>query len=332
MDENFEEPLEEDAAALEPEVTYTIHELVVEEGEQGIRLDGWLGRRSPGGLSRGRLHGLICDCLVTVDGVLASARHPTAVGQRVVVKIPPAKREGAPEPEEVQFEVVYEDADIAVVNKPAGLVVHPATGHYTGTLVNGLLHRFADLGGINGIGRPGIVHRLDKDTSGLMVVAKNDAAMLGLQKAFHETAVEKIYWALTHGAPASPAGTIRSLMGRCTRDRKRHTVLEEGGRPAVTHYAVKDVKAGVAWLEVRIETGRTHQIRVHCAHAGFAIVGDPWYGWRLRDKAVVDCPERQMLHAVRLGFTHPITGEGLMFERMPPADMADLMARLGFAT
>jgi len=237
-----------------------------------------------------------------------------------------------PTPEDLPLDVVFEDAHIAVINKPAGLVVHPAVGHAAGTLVNGMLHRFKDLGGINGVERPGIVHRLDKDTSGLMVVAKNDAAMTGLQKLFAENAVEKIYWALTHGAPRPPAGTIRTMIDRHPSNRKCFTVTETSGRSAVTHYTTKAASGNVAWLEVRLETGRTHQIRVHCQHLDCPILGDPVYGSKTRDKEIEGCPERQMLHAVRLGFPHPATGERMVFERMPPEDMLDLMKRLGFVS
>ena len=311
------------------ELPHSIFELTVAEDEAGLRLDAWLGRRAPGGLSRVRLQSLVESGNVTVDNEPAKIRQRTVAGQRVVVTIPPAIK-AEPTPEDLPLDVVFEDAHIAVINKPAGLVVHPAVGHAAGTLVNGLLHRFDDLSGINGVERPGIVHRLDKDTSGLMVVAKNDAAMTGLQKLFAENAVEKIYWALTHGAPSPSKGTIRTLMGRHPKDRKRYAVVESNGKMAITHYAVRDVKSGVAWLEVRLETGRTHQIRVHCHHAGCAILGDPAYGWRHRDKEVEGCPERQMLHAVRLGFEHPVTGERMAFERLPPEDMLLLMRRLQY--
>ena len=304
------------------------HALTVEPGEENVRLDAWLGRRAPGGLSRVRLHDLIKAGHVTVDGEPAEVRQRTFAGQRVEILIPPAVK-AEPAPEEMDLDVVYEDGDIAVINKPAGLVVHPALGHSAGTLVNGLLHRFNDLGGIGGVERPGIVHRLDKDTSGLMVVAKNDAAMTVLHDAFHDGGVEKIYWALTHGAPRPPAGTVHTMIARHPRDRKRFAVVESAGKDAVTHYTTKAVAHNVAWLEVRLETGRTHQIRVHCQHLGCAIVGDPLYGFHALDKNIENCPKRQMLHAMRLGLAHPRTGKQLRFERPPPEDMQTLMRQLG---
>ncbi len=308
----------------------TRYVLEVDAEDVDVRLDAWLGRRAPGGLSRVRLHGLITSGHVRVDGAPAEVRQRTAQGQRIEITVPPAVK-AEPAPEEMSLDVVYEDADIAVINKPAGLVVHPSVGHAAGTLVNGLLHRFDDLRGIGGVERPGIVHRLDKDTSGLMVIAKNDAAMTGLKNAFRDGTIEKIYWALTHGAPPMKAGTIHTLHDRHPHDRKRFAVSELRGKDAITHYTVKAAKDGVAWLELRLETGRTHQIRVHMNHVNCAILGDPVYGWRWRDKEVEGCPKRQMLHAVRLSFPQPITGEPLAFERLPPEDMLTLMQRLGFA-
>lgn len=305
------------------------HDLTVEPGEGGMRLDAWLGRRAPGGLSRVRLHGLIGDGQVWVDGEPATVRQRTVEGQRVTVVIPPAVK-AEPCGEEMELDVVYDDADVAVINKPPGLVVHPAVGHARGTLVNGLLHRFNDLGGINGVERPGIVHRLDKDTSGLLVIAKNDAAMNALKKSFQDGAVEKIYWALTHGAPSLPAATLRTRFNRHPRDRKRFAVVGQGGREAVTHYRVAAQSNGVAWFVLRLETGRTHQIRVHLHHLGCPVVGDPAYGRRACDKELPGSPARQMLHAFRLGFPHPRTGRHLAFERPPPADMRHLMQHLGF--
>ena len=302
-------------------------EVAADEGE--MRLDAWLGKRAPGGLSRTRLGKLIEAKQVWVDGKLAKLRDKTQPGQRVEILIPPPLP-AEPPAEEMDLDVVYEDSDVAVLNKPAGIIVHPTGHRMTGTLVNGMLHRFKDLGGIGGVERPGIVHRLDKDTSGLMVVAKNDAAMIALRAAFQEFKVEKIYWALTHNTPRPPAGTVRTQLGRHPFLRQQWRVVEKGGKDAVTHYAVKAESNGVAWLEVRLETGRTHQIRVHCKHLNCAILGDPVYGWRACDKELEGCPARQMLHAFSLSFPHPRTKKRMVFERTPPEDMAGMMKRCGF--
>jgi len=215
--------------------------------------------------------------------------------------------------------VLFEDADLIVVNRPAGLVVHPAPGHPGGTLVNALLHHCGDLAGIGGVLRPGIVHRLDRGTSGVLVAAKSDAAHASLAAQFHDHTVERMYLAIVRGAPSAESGRVERPIGRHPRDRKRMSTLASAGRRAVTAWRVRERFAarGHALLEVRPETGRTHQIRVHLAAAGLPIAGDPVYGRARRGELPI---ERPALHAARLGFTHPRSGERLCFEAPPPED------------
>ena len=304
--------------------TATSRRLTVDEA--GVRLDVWLARRCAP-LSRSRLQALIAAGLVTVDGQPASARAMTRPGQQVCVNLPPPAP-AEPLPEALPLDVVFEDADLLVIDKPPGLVVHPAPGHAGGTLVNALLHHCDDLGGVGGVERPGIVHRLDKDTSGLMVVAKHDAAHLALAAQFQAGRVCKRYLALVHGRPARARGSIATTIGRHPVDRKRMAVNPPRGKPAVSHYEVLEHLGDFTLLQVRIETGRTHQIRAHLAHLGLPIVGDPVYGSRPRDRALKACPSRQMLHAAELAFDHPSDGRRLVFQRPPPADMAAFIEAL----
>jgi len=224
-------------------------------------------------------------------------------------------------PEALPLAVLHEDADVIVIDKPAGLVVHPAPGHSRGTLVNALLHHCTDLAGIGGEVRPGIVHRLDKGTSGVMVVAKHDAALAALATQFKHHTIERIYRALVRGAPSAASGRVEGAIGRHPRDRKRMSMRTTHGREAVTNWSVlhRFARSGCVWLEIRPETGRTHQIRVHLASAGLPIVGDPTYG-RAREPGLE--LERPALHAAVLGFTHPTTGEKVRFEAPLPADLA----------
>ena len=294
--------------------------------EAGVRLDVWLARRCAP-LSRSRLQALIAAGQVTVDGRPADARTRTRPGQQVSVHVPPPAT-AEPLPEALPLDVVFEDADLLVINKPPGIVVHPAPGHAGGTLVNALLHHCDDLGGVGGVERPGIVHRLDKDTSGLMVVAKHDAAHLALAAQFQAGRVCKRYLALVHSRPDRAQGRIETTIGRHTVDRKRMAVNPPRGKSAVSHYEVLENLGDFTLLSVRIETGRTHQIRVHMAHLGLPIVGDPVYGSRALDRALAACPSRQLLHAAELAFDHPSDGRRLVFQRAPPPDMATFIAHL----
>ena len=282
--------------------------------------------------SRSRIEGLIKAGFVTVNGETA-AKAGLSVGADdvIVVTIPPPVP-AVPEPEAIPLDVVFEDADILVVNKPPGLVVHPAPGHFTGTLVNALLHHCPALSGIGGVARPGIVHRLDQDTSGLIVVAKSEAAMAGLAAAFssHRN-VEKVYLAVCHGRPSLDAGRIENMIGRHPVDRKRMAVVERNGKLAITNWRVLGYseKTRVSVVECRIETGRTHQIRVHMASLRCPVVGDATYGSASRDRQLRPVPARQMLHAWRLSLRHPVTREPMCFEAPVPADMAPYLESAG---
>ena len=292
----------------------------------GERLDVWLAGVLPD-FSRARIQALMREGNVTIDGRAVRASDRLREGQIIIVRVPPPTP-AIPQPEDRALDVVYEDSDIVVLDKPSGLVVHPAPGHATGTLVNALLHHCEDLAGIGGVERPGIVHRLDKDTTGLLVVAKHDAAMAGLVKAFQTGGVRKEYLAIVCGALPHPQGALTTRIGRDPANRKRMAVVREHGKTAVTHYQVLERFPAAALVLARIETGRTHQIRVHLAHLGAPIAGDPLYGGTRRDRDLPLRPGRPMLHATRLAFTHPITGQPLAFERPVHADMLAVLDAL----
>ncbi len=285
------------------------------------RLDKVLLARYPD-FSRSRIEGLVKVGFVMVNGTPAEKAGQKVVASDVIdVTIPPPVP-AVPEPEDIPLDVVYEDEDLVVVNKPAGLVVHPAPGHGSGTLVNALLHHCPNLSGIGGVARPGIVHRLDQDTSGLIVVAKSQAAMDGLVKAFasHRN-VEKTYLAVCHGRPRLDAGRIENLIGRHPVDRKRMAIVERNGKVAITNWRVRETDARTSLLECRIETGRTHQIRVHLASLGCPIIGDRVYGKGALDRRLDPVPARQMLHAWRLALWHPVRNEKMTFDAPVPPDM-----------
>ena len=272
--------------------------------------------------SRSRIEGLIKAGFVTVNGAVAEkAGMKVAEDDEIVVEIPPPVP-AVPEPEDIPLEIVFEDEDMVVVNKRPGMVVHPAPGHFTGTLVNALLHHCPNLSGIGGVARPGIVHRLDQDTSGLIVVAKSQAAMDGLVKAFssHRN-IEKTYLAVCHGRPRLDAGRIENLIGRHPVDRKRMAIVEKNGKTAITNWRVVGGGGPTTAVECRIETGRTHQIRVHMASLGCPVIGDKTYGKSALDKKLDPVPARQMLHAWKLRLWHPVKGVELSFEAPLPADM-----------
>jgi 23S rRNA pseudouridine1911/1915/1917 synthase len=302
------------------------------------RIDKVLAEQVPQ-LSRARLQALIEEGRVFRDGtrvVSGSARASPGV-YRIDVPAPVAAE---PEPEAIPLKVLFEDEHLIVVDKPAGMAVHPAPGSERGTLVNALLaHCAGTLSGVGGVARPGIVHRLDKDTSGVMVAAKTDRAHAGLADLFARRDLERSYVALTRGAPSPPKGSVETRIGRSPHDRKKMAVLKTGGRAAVTHYAVQRLfgpaeRPYAARIACRLETGRTHQIRVHLAFKGCPCLGDPLYGSGRPALAVQAAIEasglmRQALHAAVLGFVHPVTGEALRFETAPPEDMAELERRLG---
>jgi 23S rRNA pseudouridine1911/1915/1917 synthase len=333
------------------------HIVTVEIGPNPApRLDKALARDVPeeAHLSRSRLMRLIAEGAVRLNGTpVTDARAKVDEGDVIAITVEEAA-EVATAPEAIALDIRFEDADLIVINKPAGMVVHPAPGSPGGTLVNALLHHFGgNLSGVGGEKRPGIVHRIDKDTSGLLVVAKSDAAHHGLADQFAAHTVDREYTAICHGMPDPADPRLNGVKGvnfegggvlkitthlaRHKTDRQRQAVLFQGGRHAVTRVRVEEPLGPVTRVTCRLETGRTHQIRVHMAHVGHALVGDPVYGGRRKvsDKVLgADLAEainrfpRQALHAARLGFVHPVTGEEMSFEADLPKDMADLLAAL----
>lgn len=299
----------------------------VDENDEGKRLDVYIAGRLA--LSRSAAQRLIDEGRALVDGARAKAARRVRAGDLVTVELPePRPLDVAPE--DLPLDILYEDSDIIVINKPRGLVVHPAAGNWSGTLVNALLAHCRDLSGIGGKIRPGIVHRLDKDTSGVIVAAKNDATHLALSRALKERAIEKTYLAVVHGVPRAARGVIDAPIGRHPVQRKRMAVVPEGqGRAALTEYEVLEDLDGYALLKIHPVTGRTHQIRVHLAHIGHPIVGDPVYGGR-RERTARRAPEisGQALHAAAVSFNHPRTGERMTFTAPLPDDMRRLLARL----
>jgi 23S rRNA pseudouridine1911/1915/1917 synthase len=294
---------------------------------------------SIGTMSRTRVKSLIVEGAVSRDGaVLRNPADPVRAGSCFVVQ-PPAVVPARPEAQAIPFAILYEDRDIIVLDKPAGLVVHPAPGNEDGTLVNALLAHCGDsLPGIGGERRPGIVHRLDKDTSGVMVVAKTEQSLASLSASFAARDLDRQYVALVWGVPSPGAGDVEGAIGRDPNERKRMAIVSHGGKPALTHYRTTRVwMPSVSELAVKLATGRTHQIRVHMASIGHPLLGDPSYLRRIPGAAkglppalrgmLLDFP-RQALHAARLGFAHPRTGEALMFETTVPPDMLRLIDAL----
>lgn len=330
--------MEDDAEELEGTASGQGQRLIADLSGQDLtqRLDRLLADALPG-VSRARLQALLAEGAVTLDGSPVSSRDRPQSGSYVVLVPPVAPAE--PKPESIRLTVLFEDADLIVIDKPAGMAAHPAPGTETGTLVNALLHHCgASLSGIGGVARPGIVHRLDKDTSGVMVAAKSDRAHAGLSALFAAHDIERTYIALTRGAPSPDRGRIETLIGRSSSDRKKMAVLKSGGRNAITDYAVQagfglPAKAGGAPMAARVactlQTGRTHQIRVHLASKGAPILGDATYGsgspaTPVRTAIAEAGLERQALHAAVLGFVHPVTRESLRFETPLPTDMQAL--------
>ena len=285
------------------------------------RLDKLLLAHNPD-FSRSRIEGLIKSGFVTVNGAVAEkAGMKVAEDDEIEVEIPPPVP-AIPQPEDIPLDVIYEDSEMLVINKAPGMVVHPAPGHIGGTLVNALLFRCPDLSGIGGVTRPGIVHRLDQYTSGAMVIAKSQKAMESLAKAFaSHTSVEKTYLAVCRGRPRLDSGRIENFIGRHPVDRKRMAILDKGGKRAVTNWRVVKSVDGLSVIECRIETGRTHQIRVHMASLGCPVIGDAVYGRPALDKRISPAPARQMLHAWKLKLWHPTEGRQMEFEAPVPEDM-----------
>lgn len=299
--------------------------------DAGGRLDKALAEAS--GLSRERVKALLCEGRVSVEGKPASqASLKLSGGTHFAITVPEVAPAEAVA-QDIPLVVVFEDEHLIVIDKPAGLVVHPAAGNPDGTLVNALLHHCrGQLSGIGGVARPGIVHRIDKDTSGLLVVAKTDRAHEGLAAQFADHSIERAYLAITAGRPLPTAGTVRGSIARSVHDRKKMALVEDGrGKHAVTHYRTIERLRNAALVECRLETGRTHQVRVHLASIGHALLGDPVYG---RNSAALRpilqrlSFRRQALHAAELGFVHPVTGEKVRFASPLPDDMRMLIDEL----
>jgi 23S rRNA pseudouridine1911/1915/1917 synthase len=298
----------------------------VEPDAAGERLDRHVAARLAA--PRNQVQHWIAGGLVRVNGATAKPSAALAAGDRVECA-PPERKEERVLPEPGDLRVLYEDAEIVVLDKPAGLIVHPGAGRSTGTLAHHLLDRYPEMAGVGGPGRPGIVHRLDQGTSGVLVVARTPAAYQRLSRAFASREVHKLYLAIAYGAPSPAAGTIDAPIGRHPQERKEMAV-RPGGRPARTHYRTLAAAAGISLLELDLATGRTHQIRVHLKHLGHPLAGDPVYGearWkglpRAQQAALRDFP-RPALHAWKLAFRHPATDEPLAFEAPVPPDLEDL--------
>jgi len=298
----------------------------------GQRLDRALADAT--GLSRERVKALLGEGAISLAGkTVSQASLKPEAGTPFAIRVPEAAPAEAAA-QDIPLAIVFEDEHLVVVDKPAGLVVHPAAGNLDGTLVNALLHHCAgQLSGIGGVARPGIVHRIDKDTSGLLVVAKTDAAHEGLARQFADHSIERAYLAVTAGVPTPLAGTVRGNIGRSDSNRKKMALVGENrGKHAVTHYRVLQGMGEAALVECRLETGRTHQVRVHLASIGHALLGDPAYGRtppRLRPLLARLGFHRQALHAAVLGFIHPTLGTALRFESPVPSDMRELLRELG---
>lgn len=271
--------------------------------------------------SRSQIANWVKDGAVKVNGETVKPNYKVRL-EDIIIVTPPVLEELDVVPEDLNLEIVYEDADVLVVNKPKGMVVHPAPGHSRGTLVNGLMHHVKDLSGINGVVRPGIVHRIDKDTSGLLMVAKNDASHHSLVDQLVKKSVTRKYVALVHGHIPHDKGTIDAPIARDVKDRQKMAVIDKG-KNAVTHFRVLERFGNFTLVECRLETGRTHQIRVHMKYIGYPLVGDPKYG----PKKTMDIGG-QALHAEVIGFNHPKTGEYMEFSAEPPAEFAALLESL----
>lgn len=311
-------------------MSFSVQQLQIERSCPGERLDHWLRARLPH-LSRGAIQRLIEHGDVRVNGKTVKSTHTPRAGESVEIRFP-EPREASAQAEDIPLDVLFEDETLLVVNKPPGLVVHPAAGHDSRTLVNALLHHCRGaLSGIGGVARPGIVHRLDKDTSGCLVIAKNDETHLALSSQFASRKVEKVYHAIVCGEMPREKGEIRAAIARHPSHRKCMAVDEEFGREAHTSYRVLEHLRGATLAEALLHTGRTHQIRVHFKFLGHPLVGDETYGHRQNEK-LADLTgfraARQMLHAFRLAFIHPRTAKRVRFEAPRPEDFSDALSAL----
>lgn len=297
-------------------------EYLVKKDEEGLRLDIYINKNLTE-KSRSAIQRLIDDGFVKVDGKTERSSYKVKESNKVAVIIPKLEKLEV-EAEDIPIEILYEDDDVAVINKPKGMVVHPACGNHSGTLVNALLFNCKNLSGINGVIRPGIVHRIDKETSGILVIAKNDKAHVKLSEQLKNHTMKRIYYALVYGDIKSDSGKIETAIGRHKTDRKKMAVVKNGGKHAMTHFEVLERFNGYSFIRVRLETGRTHQIRVHMSYIGYPLVGDDVYGSKKQEIKV----KGQMLHAALLGFIHPSSDEYMEFETKLPAEFAELLDKL----
>lgn len=306
-------------------------EYIITTEEKGERLDHYLALKNEIGLTRSRIHKLIEDGYVEVNKEAPKPSYKIKAEDRILVSVPPPKKLEV-RPENIPLDIIYEDSDLIIINKPRGMVVHPAAGNYSGTLVNALLYHCPDIksgSGIGGVLRPGIVHRLDKDTSGLLVVAKNDFTHQSLARQFKAKKISKQYLALVHGRIPQDKGVIEAKVGRHPKHRKKMAIIRSTetsvkGREAVTHYRVVERFKNYTLVELTLKTGRTHQIRVHMTSLSHSIVGDPVYGHRKEEFEV----SGQLLHAAKLGFVHPRTGKYVEFSGKVPEDMEEIINKL----
>jgi len=298
------------------------YEFIVEREQEGVRIDQYLSQRISD-ISRSRIQKLIEQGNITVGDKQIKPNYKVKQGDIVRVELPEPVVLDV-KPENIDIEILYEDEDIAVVNKPQGMVVHPAAGNYSGTLVNALMARCSSLSTINGVIRPGIVHRIDKDTSGVLVIAKNDAAHHSLAEQIKVHSVKRVYYAIVEGVIKQDSGTIDAPLGRHPVERKKMAVVDRNGRRAVTHYRVLERFKQNTLIEARLETGRTHQIRVHMAYIGHPLVGDPVYGYKKQRFNL----KGQALHAKTLGIIHPSTGEYMEFTSPLPEYFQSLIEKL----
>lgn len=316
------------------------HNIIVNEKNKGERLDKFIAGSLPD-ISRSRIQSLIESGNVSKNGqIIDNCSLKVKINEEFIITIPEAQSSQMLPNNSITLDIAYEDDDFMVINKQAGLTVHPGAGNYNSTLANALMAHCGDsLSGIGGVSRPGIVHRLDKDTSGLMVVAKNDKAHHGLSEQIAKRTMKRTYLAICWGVPNPHSATIESQIGRSSRNRLKMAIVPSGGKNAITHYTVKEILSdGIASIvECRLQTGRTHQIRVHMTEEGHPLIGDPLYGSqskkKLKDltteaKEFLNNFNRQALHSYRLSLTHPITGAAMDFEKNMPEDMQTLVELL----
>lgn len=301
--------------------TEEIEKVVVAEADAGQRADIYLAVQL--GVSRSNMQKLLDEGRVSRGMKVLKANYKVRPGEELTIAIPEPEPLEV-QPEDIPLDIIFEDEDVVVVNKPRGMVVHPAPGNYTGTLVNALLYHCKNLSGINSVIRPGIVHRLDKDTSGIMIVAKNDAAHISLSEQIQTKSAHRSYFAIVRGNIKTDSGTVATQIARDKNDRKKMTVVKEGGRDAVTDYEVLERFGRFSVVRCQLRTGRTHQIRVHMEYLGYPLVGDPKYSPMKVPFAI----NGQALHSQELEFTHPRTGERLRFEAPLPEDMQKIITRL----